>query len=79
VSRRRPVAISQLAAYAADPDGFMARRGGPMSARGARYGDRYHDRFGRPSRSSLKRRLAFPAAILIFLILAYLAFRSQLP
>lgn len=71
MARRRRIAISQLAAYAADPEGFVARRGGPISAKGARYGDRYHDQFGRRSPTRLKRRLLFAVVIVALLVLAY--------
>ena len=43
----RPVRISDLAQYAADPDGFVARRGGVRSPDAAAYGIAYHDRFAR--------------------------------
>jgi hypothetical protein len=76
VPRRRPVAISKLAAYAADPDGFVARHGGPISARGARYGDRYHERFGQPPRSRWKRRVLISLVLLALLVLAYLMYRG---
>jgi len=51
---RRLVPISELAAYAADPDGFKARRGGAISSQAASFGADYHDAFGRrpPARST---------------------------
>ena len=44
---RRLVPISDLAAYAADPEGFKARQGGVASAKSARFGADYHDAFAR--------------------------------
>jgi hypothetical protein len=46
--RKRPVPVSQLADFAADPEGFEARRGGPRSASAARKGIRHHDSLGKP-------------------------------
>jgi len=45
--RQKAVAVSRLADYAADPDGFIKRRGGPRNAHAAAAGTRHHDRLGR--------------------------------
>jgi hypothetical protein len=45
-----PLRVSDLAAFAADPDGFVARRGAPHSAAAAAAGERYHRAFGRAPR-----------------------------
>jgi hypothetical protein len=47
--RDRPIPVSQLAAYAADPSGFRARRGAVVSPEGADFGERYHRAFARPA------------------------------
>lgn len=46
---KRTVSVSQLAAYAANPEGFVRRKGGNINKRAARAGTRFHDRFGRSS------------------------------
>jgi len=45
--RDRPIPVSQLAAYAADPSGFRARRGAVVSPEAADFGERYHRAFAR--------------------------------
>jgi hypothetical protein len=45
--RDRPIPVSQLAAFAADPNGFRARRGAAVSPEAADFGERYHRAFAR--------------------------------
>ena len=45
--RRKAVAISRLADYASDPEGYIKRRGKVRSVSAARAGTRHHDALGR--------------------------------
>ena len=47
---RKSVAVSRLADYAADPEGFIERRGQVRNAAAARAGTRHHDNLGRSNR-----------------------------
>jgi hypothetical protein len=70
-----PISISDLAAYASDPEGFVARRGRPANEAAAQYGREVHERFARePTRG---RRRALDAVILaLILLLALAAWRA---
>ena len=67
--RRTHVPISELASFAVDPEGYRARKGGPISAPAAAYGRSYHDDFSRSGRSVPSWRWA----VLGFLALLVLA------
>lgn len=70
--RDRPIPISQLAAYAADPNGFRARRGVAVSPEAADFGERYHRAFGRPApRGRVLVWLAVAAAGLVAALVIY--------
>jgi hypothetical protein len=73
---RRLVPISDLAAFAADPDGYRARNGAPASARAAEFGTAYHASFARARRvRPIVRRLVVVALCVVVLALLYLALR----
>jgi hypothetical protein len=63
------VRVSDLAAFAADPDGYVARGGGPHSPRAAAAGTEYHAAFGR------RRR---PARVIVALLVIALAIAAVL-
>lgn len=67
--KKRAVAISKLAAYAADPDEFERLAGGPRSAAAAAHGDRWHNQLGKRKRSM---RWLVILAILVAAILVVL-------
>jgi RecB family exonuclease len=70
--RDRPIPISHLAAYAADPNGFRARRGAAVSPEAADFGERYHRAFGRPApRGRVLVWLAVAAAGLVAALVIY--------
>lgn len=46
--KRKALAVSKLADYAADPEGFVKRRGGVRSKSAARAGARHHYALGKP-------------------------------
>lgn len=70
--RDRPMPVSQLAAYAADPNAFRARRGAAASPEAADFGERYHRTFGRPaSRGRVLVWLAVAATGLVAALLIY--------
>ena len=72
---KRPISISDLAAYASDPEGFVARCGRPANEAAAQYGREVHERFARePTRG---RRRALEALILaLILLLVLVAWRA---
>lgn len=72
---KRPISISDLAAYASDPEGFVARCGRPANEAAAQYGRDVHERFARePTRG---RRRALDAVILaLILLLVLVAWRA---
>ena len=64
---KQPISISDLAAYASDPEGFVARRGRPANEAAAQYGREVHERFARePTRG---RRRALDAVIVALIVL----------
>lgn len=67
---KRPVPISRLAYYAADPATYVEKAGGAANARAAEYGEAAHRRAVRkPTR--LRTALAYGLALLAALALAY--------
>lgn len=68
--KQKPVAISRIADYASDPEGFEKRAGGPRSKKAAAAGDRRH-------RSVVDTRLPIwlvPGIALFLVVVAYLLF-----
>ena len=65
---KRPISISDLAAYASDPEGFVARRGAPANEAAAKYGRQVHERFAREPMRSRRRALDVLIAALIVLL-----------
>jgi len=66
--RDRPIPVSQLAAYAADPSGIRARRGAAVSPEAADFGERYHRAFARSAPRG--RVLVWLAAAVVGLVAA---------
>lgn len=66
---RRLIPISQLAAYAADPEGFVDRGGKPANEPGARFGTAYHEGF---ARTEVKQASRPPYMLLAFIVLLIL-------
>ena len=65
---KRPISNSDLAAYASDPEGFVARRGAPANEAAAKYGRQVHERFAREPMRSRRRALDVLIAALIVLL-----------
>jgi len=66
---KRHIAVSQLADFASDPDGHVARAGAPRNRRAANAGIFHHNRLGRDTSSRRIGSLVLLAA-LIFVSLA---------
>lgn len=71
--KQRRIAISKLAEYAADPEGYIERRGGVRNAAAARAGTEHHDNLGRPER----KRLPFLVVIILSMIVALLVIATN--
>jgi hypothetical protein len=66
----RLIPISDLAAYAADPDGFVERRGRAANEAAARHGKAFHEGFARkPPKGPGCARQALLAALVLLLVL----------
>lgn len=63
--RAKPVAISKLASFAADPAQFGKDGGRPQSQRAAEYGIEHHDSIGRSSASKGAMRKLVSAVIIL--------------
>jgi len=66
--KKRRVAISKLAEYAADPEGYVERRGGVRSAAAARAGTKHHDNLGRPSRTRMPLLIVTILSLIVALL-----------
>lgn len=53
--KKRDIAISSLSEYAADPEGFVKRRGGVRSKAAIKHGDAFHNNLGRGRKSTTRR------------------------
>lgn len=66
MSDNRPIAVTKLADYAADPVGFCQRRGGPRSKKAVAIGQQGHDQAGQtPGVSLLTKVIALGVIALI--------------
>lgn len=64
--KKRAVAISKLAAYAANPDEFERLAGAPRSPRAAAFGERWHNELG-------KRKPSMRWLVILAILLATIA------
>lgn len=62
---KRHIAVSQLADFASDPDGFVARAGAPRNRRAANAGIVHHKRLGRDTWSPRIGFLVLLAALIL--------------
>lgn len=70
--RKDYVTVSGLAAYAADPDRYIALKGGPADPEAAQYGTEYHEGFIKPTPLSYKVVLCLITLLFSALALVYL-------
>lgn len=74
---KKPVAISRLADYASDPDGFIARDGAARNPEAAVYGNRAHNNAvsgGRGLQWKSVMLLGAAYALAVLLVLYFLSF-----
>jgi hypothetical protein len=71
---KRLVPISDLAAYAADPEGFVERAGRAANQAAAQYGKAFHESFARDTvRPELRVPRALIAAVVLLLLVLLVA------
>lgn len=70
--KMKRVAISKLAEYAADPDGYVSRKGGVISATAAIAGTEHHDSLGKPPSRRVPILIVVLFALILFFYLLFL-------
>jgi len=73
---RTRVPISHLAAFAADPSGYRARKGGPLSAAAAASGRRFHESFARSEQPAPSWRVVAMGALALLVLVLVLQVAS---
>lgn len=68
---KKRIPISKLAEYAADPDGYVSRKGSVMSPSAALHGTKHHDALGKPPSSRVPVLISALLGLILFLFFVF--------